>query len=650
MRASRDWTRWLLCGESRRAQRTRWATLDLVPEAARDARALSRVADYLRGCEWVEDSPPRSAGLAAVLADNIDMLASEIADGAEGVSGGLLEFDSNCDGRAGLRLDDRSVARAGADALRDVADKLNGAASEARVRGDGSVAALAGAFAAALVDIAASATPKGAPPCHPRRDPTDAERAEWTEMRAAGQRAVEQAGAWGERAEDAARTLRQAASKETRPAREAFAAVARAAGAVDPRMLAIIRHALATGDPDWPCPLPPPRTSPAESRVWSSAFESAAAVAQAEQALGPADIADHQDADTHGATRAALAQLAAALEDQAAAADGLANEAIADTRALAEARRAIEQPLPTEHIEAAVQMLREVAREPVLDIGVARRAVGLAAQAVDGGMLAVLRRALASDNPDGMRWQPPRGLGRAEERAWTFVRGCASVVAFAESSLDYANDASGSYPAPNNTNDDARRAVEALAEFHAIAAEEAREALLDLIRALAKASSWASLRGAIALRGGGSVPVAGVLQHQDTLRALGGYGQSRGVTALLVAEPNNPHDRNAIAVYVASRGARRSLAERVGYIPRDRAAAYAKTFESISGTASGGFCDGAIVGGHPLFEGGQHRNRVRSRRGRAAKTMSRTIPSGKANLGLRLDLAEPGAILTPRDR
>ena len=316
---------------------------------------------------------------------------------------------------------------------------------------------------------------------------------------------------------------------------------------------------------------------------------------------------------------------------------------------LAEARRAIEQPLPTEQIDAAVQMLREVAREPTLQIGIARRAVARAARAVDGGMLAAFRRNLASNDPDWAYWRP-RGLSRAEERAWTFVRGCASAVAFAESSLDYADDASSSYPAPDGLNDDARRALGALTQLDAIMAEEARETLIDLIRELEKASSWASLRGAIALRGGGSVRVAGVSQSQEILRALGAWGQSRRVTALLVPEPDNPHDKNAIAVHVASAGARTALAEHVGYLPRDAAAEYAKDFVRLRSAASGGYCDATIVGGFPLFEGALHRNRVRPRRGRAAKTRARTIPSGTANLGLRLDLAEPGAILTPLDR
>ncbi len=647
MSASHDWTSWLLCGESRRPRRTRWTTLDLVPEAAKDAKALSGVADYLRECEWVEDSPPRSTGLAAALADHIDMLASEIADGAGGVSGGLFGFDSHYDGKAVLRLDGESVARAGANALRSVARRLSKAAETQRRPDEVNATAIAASLAVALHEAAAQATPDGAPPCRPGRDAQAADLAEWRTMRAAGQRAIDRAGAWATDAEAAGRMLRQAISRRPPEIAAERAAVERAAKVVDARMLTFIRRAVAAEDPDWPCPPPPPRLSPASRRVWSAAFESASAVAQAERALGPADSADHSTADTHGAASIALAKLAATLEGQVAAADGLAKEASADAPALAEARRAIEQPLATERIDAAVSMLRELGREPVLDIGAARRAVARAAQAVDGGVLAAFRRALASDDPNGMRWQPPRGLGRAEERAWTFVRGCASAVAFAESSLDDASDASGSYPAPDDLDGDARRAAEALAEFHAIAAEEAREALLDLIRALEKASSWASLQGAIALRGGGSVPVAGVLQHQDTLRALGGYGQSRRVTALLVAEPNNPHDRNAIAVYVASRGARRSLAERVGYIPRDRAAAYAKALKSISRTASGGFCDGTIVGGHPLFEGGSQGDRVGPRRKRAAKARFPMTRSGTANLGLRLDLAEPGSILPP---
>ena len=273
----------------------------------------------------------------------------------------------------------------------------------------------------------------------------------------------------------------------------------------------------------------------------------------------------------------------------------------------------------------------------------ARAAVARATQVVNAWMLETIRHRIASGDRDRGYSQPPRGLDRAEERAWVFLRDSAAAVVHAESSIEWLADAKDSYPEPDDLTGDARKHLEALIELDEAMAEERREALIDLIRALEKASAWASLRGAIALCGGGRVRVAGVSQSQDILRALGGWRQSRVVTALLVPQPDNPHDANAIAVYVASRGARTSLAEHVGYIPRDLAAEYAADFARLRDVATGGYCNATIVGGFPLFDGVSRR----PRRGRAARVGSRTIPSGMANLGLRLDLAEAGAILRP---
>ena len=227
--APHDWNRWLSCSSSRHRQDGLGGKTYLPAEAAMDAAAWLDVAEHLHESKWPEDSPLRAAELAAALAHYVHMLAEAIADGAEMVGTWLLDFDlygSSCS--AVLRLND-GLSRAGAGSLRSVAARLREAASERRHPDGDKAIEIASALAGALTEVAAHAPPHGAPPCHPRRDATDAERAEWTEMRAAGQRAVEQAGAWGERAEDAARTLRQAASEETRPAREASAAVARAA-------------------------------------------------------------------------------------------------------------------------------------------------------------------------------------------------------------------------------------------------------------------------------------------------------------------------------------------------------------------------------------------------------------------------------------
>ena len=414
-------------------------------------------------------------------------------------------------------------------------------------------------------------------------------------------------------------------------------------------MLAIIRHTLATGDPDWPCPLPPPRTSPAEGRVWSSAFQCAAAAARAELALRPVDATDRLELDVIG-PRTALAQLVDALDRQIAAAKGLADEAIADARALSEARRVIGHPVAPGLAESTAEMLREVASNEPLDVSSARDAVARAAQTVDARMLASVRQALATNHRDWGAGNRPRGLSRAEQRAWESVHGRVTAVAFAESSLDDADQADSSSPDPEGLTDDARRALEALIELDKILAEEARESLIDLAKTLETVSAWASLREAIALRGGGSVAVAGVSYKQDVLLAVARQGWGRHAdpaTALLVPRPDNPHDKNAIAVHVAPAGVPEAPAEHVGWLPRDLAAEYAADFERLRGIATGGYCDATIVGGFPLFEGRPRRARISPRGGRAVGVTSGMTRSGTANLGLRLDLAEPGSILPP---
>ena len=417
MSASRDWTRWLRCGKSRRAQDARWAVLDLIPEAAIDARALRKVVDQLRGCEWFEASPPRSAELAAALADHLDILASEIADGADGVSGGLFGFDSHYAGKATLRLDSESVARAGANALRSVADRLSGAA-EAQRHPDGvNAAAIAAALAIALHKAATQAPLHGAPPCRPQRGAADAELAEWAEMRAAGQRAIEQVVARGEAAEVAARNIWEATSKRPLHAPAAWIAVTLAAEAVDEVMLTIVRRACAVDDPDWPCPPPPSRSSPAAGSAWASAFQSGAAIAYAEQSLRTAESSSLPDAD--GAARAALAQLIEALRGQVAAAKQLATEAIADTRALVDARRMIEQPLATENIKAGLTMLRQAASgEPLNSASTGGGAVAARCPGGQAGLRSLRGGGAALSAPATTRHditaRPAQEAGRAE--------------------------------------------------------------------------------------------------------------------------------------------------------------------------------------------------------------------------------------------
>ena len=67
---------------------------------------------------------------------------------------------------------------------------------------------------------------------------------------------------------------------------------------------------------------------------------------------------------------------------------------------------------------------------------------------------------------------------------------------------------------------------------------------------------------------------------------------TRVFQAILVAEPDNEFDSNAIAVY--------SEAGKLGYIPRDDAPDYRPVFEEIARQGcQAGVCTGRLVGGTP---------------------------------------------------
>lgn len=98
-----------------------------------------------------------------------------------------------------------------------------------------------------------------------------------------------------------------------------------------------------------------------------------------------------------------------------------------------------------------------------------------------------------------------------------------------------------------------------------------------------------------------SVEVVGESFHQDALwDAVGSRapleGRRHHARALLVREPANEHDSNAIAVYVALN----AHFEPVGHLPRDVAPDYGPDFEvlEVRGYRAGA-CDAVIVGGGP---------------------------------------------------
>lgn len=81
--------------------------------------------------------------------------------------------------------------------------------------------------------------------------------------------------------------------------------------------------------------------------------------------------------------------------------------------------------------------------------------------------------------------------------------------------------------------------------------------------------------------------------YQDAfIRICGGKcydGYALPCTATLVAEPNNPHDRNAIAVYVHSM--------KVGHLSRNDALRYKPVVDRLMAAGHVGTCEATIVGG-----------------------------------------------------
>jgi len=102
------------------------------------------------------------------------------------------------------------------------------------------------------------------------------------------------------------------------------------------------------------------------------------------------------------------------------------------------------------------------------------------------------------------------------------------------------------------------------------------------------------------LEGSTSHKVAGTSYHQDALEAIAGghgvHGHDIEVMATLIPEPQNPHDRNAVAVRVDGR--------QVGHIARETAAEIQKLI--IDAQRQHGVdicCRARIVGGWDDGEG-----------------------------------------------
>jgi hypothetical protein len=97
----------------------------------------------------------------------------------------------------------------------------------------------------------------------------------------------------------------------------------------------------------------------------------------------------------------------------------------------------------------------------------------------------------------------------------------------------------------------------------------------------------------IPLRGGTTVEVVGESFHQDALEEITGGKTENSiylpVTAMLVPEPNNPHDRNAIAVEIEGKP--------VGHLSREGASAYSKLAKQLLRRSAVGSCAAEIRGG-----------------------------------------------------
>jgi hypothetical protein len=85
----------------------------------------------------------------------------------------------------------------------------------------------------------------------------------------------------------------------------------------------------------------------------------------------------------------------------------------------------------------------------------------------------------------------------------------------------------------------------------------------------------------------------GESNFQDALAEVAGPKPPGGVhvdiQAVLVREPDNPYDRNAIAVYAAG-------GRKVAYLSRHDALAYSDLLETCAAGGSVGACDAVILG------------------------------------------------------
>jgi hypothetical protein len=121
---------------------------------------------------------------------------------------------------------------------------------------------------------------------------------------------------------------------------------------------------------------------------------------------------------------------------------------------------------------------------------------------------------------------------------------------------------------------------------------EAAEGVTDGAEPTAAAEPADEVRDVLA-PGGDILEVIGTAPYQEVLAAIAGDKPETAPElekwAHLVPEPDNPWDRNAVAVYVDSR--------KVGYLPRESSAAYAALLGQLWTTRRGRAVCRAVVGG-----------------------------------------------------
>jgi hypothetical protein len=104
--------------------------------------------------------------------------------------------------------------------------------------------------------------------------------------------------------------------------------------------------------------------------------------------------------------------------------------------------------------------------------------------------------------------------------------------------------------------------------------------------------SMEATRTAVVL-GWGEVAIVGEGSYQRDLEEIAGGKKEEGVNLLvlaaLVPEPDNPYDRNAIAVQIDERT--------VGYLDREKALAYQPVAKRLRELNAIGLCIGRIRGG-----------------------------------------------------